>query len=194
MPICSACGLDLDIGLFYLERSGKPRKQCKACWNARNSELYRGKRSDYWKRHHAANRERKLLSCKKWRLAHSESNRESIKAWQAANPSKVSEYAKRRYVAINSAAGTVTDGEIAEMLLRYGNRCLCCGTTERLQIDHIVPITKGGTRSIDNLQPLCKSCNCKKHLGIIDYRTRSECQSMSTNVGNAREPGSRIPV
>jgi 5-methylcytosine-specific restriction endonuclease McrA len=41
-------------------------------------------------------------------------------------------------------------------------KCAHCGATENLQVDHIIPWSKGGTDHITNLQPLCKGCNCKK--------------------------------
>lgn len=52
----------------------------------------------------------------------------------------------------------------------YGHKCLCCGTYEDISIDHIVPVAKGGGNDIENLQPLCRSCNSKKRCKIIDYR------------------------
>jgi 5-methylcytosine-specific restriction endonuclease McrA len=53
---------------------------------------------------------------------------------------------------------------------KYGKKCLCCGSTENLTIDHVIPVSKEGINDISNYQPLCKSCNSKKHDKIIDYR------------------------
>lgn len=52
---------------------------------------------------------------------------------------------------------------------RDGNKCLCCGATERLSIDHILPRVLGGTDEPENLQTLCLSCNCTKgdHESVI---------------------------
>lgn len=44
----------------------------------------------------------------------------------------------------------------------HGEHCQECGTTESLTIDHVIPLRKGGTSDLDNLQPLCKSCNSSK--------------------------------
>ena len=54
---------------------------------------------------------------------------------------------------------------------KYGNRCLACGDTEAmLEADHIVPLTRGGTDDIDNIQPLCGTCNRKIFVSVVDYR------------------------
>lgn len=45
---------------------------------------------------------------------------------------------------------------------RDGFRCVQCGTAEDLTIDHIYPKSLGGADTADNLQTLCRSCNCRK--------------------------------
>lgn len=49
-------------------------------------------------------------------------------------------------------------------------KCLGCGRVEKLTVDHVVPLSLGGNNWPANLQPLCLSCNLKKHTKIIDYR------------------------
>lgn len=46
---------------------------------------------------------------------------------------------------------------------RYGERiCRLCGSTEQLEVDHIIPRSRGGQSYPSNLQTLCKRCNMSK--------------------------------
>jgi 5-methylcytosine-specific restriction enzyme A len=45
---------------------------------------------------------------------------------------------------------------------RDGYKCKKCGSIERLTVDHIKPITKGGNNDLGNLQTLCLGCNIRK--------------------------------
>lgn len=44
----------------------------------------------------------------------------------------------------------------------WGSLCVYCGEPSELEIEHIVPLARGGTNEITNLTVACKSCNMKK--------------------------------
>lgn len=58
-----------------------------------------------------------------------------------------------------------------EIFERDGYTCVNCGSTEKesLEIDHIMPISKGGKTEPSNLQTLCRNCNIRKG-NNIDWR------------------------
>lgn len=66
--------------------------------------------------------------------------------------------------------GAYSAKEWRDLCAKYGHVCLCCGKAERLTPDHVVPIAKGGSNDISNIQPLCLPCNLRKATKIIDYR------------------------
>ena len=68
---------------------------------------------------------------------------------------------------------------------RDGFRCLKCKTRKHLTIDHIVPQSKGGDDSDNNLQTLCEHDNrMKGNQNSIDYRNYSGLPSMNPYIGS----------
>jgi hypothetical protein len=49
---------------------------------------------------------------------------------------------------------------------RDGGKCVQCGAADYLEYDHIIPFSKGGASSTDNVQLLCRRCNLKKRDAI----------------------------
>ena len=57
-----------------------------------------------------------------------------------------------------------------EILERDKFTCQYCGKTAdevKLDIDHIIPLSKGGSNTNDNLITSCEKCNCQKHTKVI---------------------------
>ena len=46
--------------------------------------------------------------------------------------------------------------------MENGARCVYCGSTENLSVDHLFPRIKGGADNVENLVCSCKSCNSSK--------------------------------
>jgi len=66
-----------------------------------------------------------------------------------------------------SAKRRIPDPVRAEVLLRDSARCRRCRTTINLEVDHIVPLSKGGKTEEANLQTLCRRCNRRKWKKLV---------------------------
>jgi 5-methylcytosine-specific restriction endonuclease McrA len=80
-------------------------------------------------------------------------------------------YGKRYRVRKFNAEGSHTQGEWENLKIQYGYKCPMCERIEpqiKLTEDHIIPLSKGGSDFIENIQPLCQSCNSKKYNKIIN--------------------------
>lgn len=69
--------------------------------------------------------------------------------------------------------GRLSEEDWEKLKEKYRFACLRCGKTEPeilLTVDHVIPVSKGGLDNIDNIQPLCYSCNVAKGIKQIDYR------------------------
>src|SRR5690242_11498587 len=155
---CVSCGAEKPLTLFAknTRRPSDPyHHYCKECHNAWNREYKR------------KNRERLYQYNREWSKAHPRDSDYIAPYCAAANAT-----ARARKL---GNQGRFTAREWKALCEHYGNRCLCCGRTPpeiTLSVDHVVPLSRGGANTIDNLQPLCRSCNSHKRKKIIDYRQK----------------------
>lgn len=82
-------------------------------------------------------------------------------------------FRNQRYKASKRMAeGNHTFNEWIELKSRYMNICLCCKKMEpeiKLTEDHIIPLSMGGSDFIENIQPLCVSCNTRKNAKALSF-------------------------
>jgi 5-methylcytosine-specific restriction endonuclease McrA len=55
-----------------------------------------------------------------------------------------------------------SENERRFILDRDGWACVYCGSTAELEIDHVIPFSRGGACTVDNAQVLCGPCNRAK--------------------------------
>jgi 5-methylcytosine-specific restriction endonuclease McrA len=91
---------------------------------------------------------------KRWRQAHPEqcaaSNAEMSHRWRAHKAS--------------APLNDLTGAQWKEIKAAYGHRCVYCGRKMlKLTMDHITPLSKGGSHTVSNIVPACQSCNSAKN-------------------------------
>ena len=116
-------------------------------------------------------REKHKEKVKKYMLSYYEKNRERMnrlhREWVARNKEKAKQLDRTQYSRRKLAEGTFTLEEWEAVKRQHGFRCANCNKRTKLTVDHIIPLSKGGTNFIANIQPLCKSCNCSKNDKLV---------------------------
>lgn len=99
-----------------------------------------------------------------YRVANLERIKNSNKIYYQRNKQKYTEHAANRRARKRGAQGSYTRHDVARILETQKSRCIYCKTSLRngFHVDHIYPLSRGGTNSRENLQLLCRSCNSKK--------------------------------
>lgn len=104
---------------------------------------------EYSKRYYAENADRLQAYNREWMRTHRDAMNQCIQAYQARK---------------KGLPSTLTRKEWREILERYGHKCAYCGKpSQRLHREHVIPASRGGGFTADNIVPACRSCNSRKH-------------------------------
>jgi 5-methylcytosine-specific restriction endonuclease McrA len=131
-------------------------------------------------------------SHRKWRLSNPDKVLEQNRAWREAHPNYFVKYRilkpevedrrtrnplerhrsqRTRDIRLRHIQGSHTPEEWLNLLKLCNGRCLDCFRKVRLTVDHALPVSKGGTEFILNLQPLCVRCNSRKGTRFRAYKS-----------------------
>ena len=154
----------------YYQKNKEKIEKTKRKYELANKEEIARKKREY----EIANRdrfaERRSRSRQRRDQAHKVELVERGRRWRQENPDKVREYKRNRRARKRGNGGRVTANEWESVLDRFNGKCAKCGSAENIHMDHVVPLAKGGRHSVDNVQPLCATCNMRKHTKTEDYR------------------------
>jgi 5-methylcytosine-specific restriction endonuclease McrA len=133
-------------------------------WYERN----RDRMLDYDRRHRLANLDRIRAEDRersRARYAADPIARQTyLKEWRRKNREKSHAYVRAATNKRRVAAGgqNFTSAEWLALLAHHNGSCAYCGSEILIEIDHRIPLTRGGSNLIDNILPACRRCNRRK--------------------------------
>jgi 5-methylcytosine-specific restriction endonuclease McrA len=116
-------------------------------WLANNQEKVKKHRTEYYKRPEVK-----------------EKTKEWYKQWYEAHPEARSHYERKRKAKKRDAVGSHTREDIIRLYFQQKHKCVVCRVhIDMYHVDHIMPLSLGGSNAIGNIQLLCPTCNLQKH-------------------------------
>ena len=205
MKHCSKCFevLPMNDKNFYKRRTSKDgfRNDCIKCskdqrkqyYDANKKELIKKQKEYYQKNKNEIDKWRKcwrtrnkvhLQSAKRrWHEENKNIVNLRTKKWKALNPERKSALDRKathkRRSMIRGLVYTFTPNHWQQCLTHFNHQCAYCGSTESLEQEHVIPVSRGGHYTPDNIIPACRSCNASKNNKIMqDWFTQHENYSV----------------
>lgn len=131
---------------LYCQRNREQIKRNKQTYSAINVEITKARKQLYYQ-------------------AHKVQRKAAIRAWQITHPTnRQVSHCQTRGRHARASGGFTLKAWLAKCEY-HGYRCYLCGdstTARTLDIEHRIPLTRGGTNWIANIAPACRRCNSAK--------------------------------
>lgn len=132
---------------------------------------------EYSKKYYIENKDDIRQRNIEWRNNNKDRVKELLKQYTKKNKDKIIRerkenlersrgYNAKRRAKMRQSGGSFKKKDIDDMFVAQSGLCVACGVnliTSGYHIDHKIPLSKGGTNWIDNIQLLCPSCNLSKN-------------------------------
>lgn len=175
MKTCTGCKKEKDESLFFNRRGGGLYAKCKQCkkellykWREKNKNKWvayvrEKSKTEKYKAVRKAYNQLDRVRAKNLQKYRAPEYQEKKKQYLLDNPEKAKAYDfnrnKRRRIRV--ADNNLSDRDLLEIREAYGDKCSFCGFPADT-LDHILPLCRNGTHTVDNLWPACRSCNSQK--------------------------------
>lgn len=190
-PNCKVIA-DKERKALHYKNNQKRYKELGAKWTEENKEHYLAKRQEYYQkniesirekdrlRRNGSEKEKRKVRKKEYYAKNKEIILEKeakryqekkdyiktrVRQYNKANPDKVRQWSREDRIRRKNAFGTHNVKEFYILCEKFGWKCSYCDMEvdkKTVTVDHFIPTSKGGSDSIENIVPSCKSCNSSK--------------------------------
>lgn len=133
-----------------------------------------GKHRAYMAKYHSEKLDIRREYERKYRAVNLELVRARDRDYWRRNPDKKQAKRHRRRALEQNCEASLTSADIEQLRSERGKKCAVCGVKGKMTLDHIIPLSRGGSHVARNVQFLCFSCNAgKRNRPMEDFaRTR----------------------
>jgi 5-methylcytosine-specific restriction endonuclease McrA len=134
------------------------KKSCRKYYERLTSEERAAINAKRRERYAATGPDPQSPEYKAWHVAY-------LREWRRKNHEHSIALTQKRRARIKGCDGSYTAKEWRDLKAKHDHCCAECGRREpeiKLTVDHIIPLSKHGSNYIENIQPLCGSCNSRK--------------------------------
>lgn len=164
---------------YYYRQKAECLKRSAVWWKAHPEK----RRQKDARRRRSAHRQQWLRAYRKrYRINHRDKLNAASRKWQKTPRGRMN-YTRGNHRRRARILGLTSDPKaIAEWLREIRTkpfiRCHWCGTkvsSRKIHMDHVIPLSKGGSHTIGNLCAACPDCNCEKRAkSLTDWIARGQ--------------------